>query len=332
MDQRAGTYVADSKISVGEYGARWLASQLQHRDRSRDTLDNRWRLHIEPRLGEHRLQAVTRADVQDAVNAWADRLAPNSVLGIYQTLAAILGSAVEDDLIPRTPCRKINLPIVLKHRVVPLTVNQVHHIAETIHPSSRAMVLLAAASGLRLSELRGLTADRVSFHPDGTGTVRVDRQLATTTPTWGPPKTPRSDRSVRIDALAADVVRDHLVRFSPHPSGLIFTGVRGLPLSRSTYSDMWQKATTGLVLPESPSGRSGFHDLRHFHASLLIAAGLSVTAVADRLGHKNSRETLDTYAHLWPNDEDRALAALRDGFWEQTQSRSLHIVAGQSVI
>lgn len=50
--------------------------------------------------------------------------------------------------------------------------------------------------------------------------------------------------------------------------------------------------------------------LRHHHASLLIGAGLSPRAVADRLGHKDVAETLNTYSHLWPSDQERALDAI----------------------
>jgi integrase len=40
-----------------------------------------------------------------------------------------------------------------------------------------------------------------------------------------------------------------------------------------------------------------------------------VTAVADRLGHQDSTETLRTYAHLWPNDEERSRDAIAAGLW-----------------
>lgn len=48
-----------------------------------------------------------------------------------------------------------------------------------------------------------------------------------------------------------------------------------------------------------------FHDLRHFHASLLIDAGLSPVEVAHRLGHANASFTLDTYAHLFKKESTR---------------------------
>ena len=53
-----------------------------------------------------------------------------------------------------------------------------------------------------------------------------------------------------------------------------------------------------------------FHELRHFYASLLIDGGESVKVVQTRLGHATADETLNTYAHLWPDSEDRSRAAV----------------------
>ena len=47
------------------------------------------------------------------------------------------------------------------------------------------------------------------------------------------------------------------------------------------------------------------HDLRHFDASALIAGGAHVKQVQERLGHASAVITLQTYAHLWPGDDDR---------------------------
>lgn len=53
--------------------------------------------------------------------------------------------------------------------------------------------------------------------------------------------------------------------------------------------------------------------LRHFYASLLIDGGESVKFVQSRLGHASADETLNTYAHLWPDTEDRSRAAVQAG-------------------
>ena len=51
------------------------------------------------------------------------------------------------------------------------------------------------------------------------------------------------------------------------------------------------------------------HDLRHFYASGLIAAGCDVVTVQRALGHAKATTTLNTYAHLWPTAEDRTRTA-----------------------
>jgi len=52
------------------------------------------------------------------------------------------------------------------------------------------------------------------------------------------------------------------------------------------------------------------HDLRHSCASLLISEGVSIVAVSNRLGHKDVKQTLNTYSHLMPADTDKSLSIL----------------------
>ena len=52
------------------------------------------------------------------------------------------------------------------------------------------------------------------------------------------------------------------------------------------------------------------HDLRHTHATLLLAAGVNPKLVSDRLGHSSVAFTLDTYAHAIPGQQAEAAAAL----------------------
>lgn len=54
----------------------------------------------------------------------------------------------------------------------------------------------------------------------------------------------------------------------------------------------------------------GFHELRHHYASLLISSGCSVTVVQKRFGHATAQETLDTYSHLWPDDNEKTTYAV----------------------
>jgi integrase len=84
----------------------------------------------------------------------------------------------------------------------------------------------------------------------------------------------------------------------------LFLGDAGLPPHQNTVGYWWRKTAKA-------AGLSGYtlHDLRHFYASGLIAAGCDVVTVQRALGHSKATTTLNTYAHLWPTAEDRTRAA-----------------------
>lgn len=295
---------ATSMLTFGEYAEEWRKQRLHHRPSTALAAEGTFRRILLPSLGHLRLDAVTRADVQAAVVQWSERLAPSTVQVAYGYVASVYRHAVEDKLVPFTPCVRINLPAKPVERVRPLTVQQVEIIASRVPAWYRAMVVVDAATGLRGGELRGLTEDRVT---EGDVLV-IDRQLVAIKdgqPVFGPPKSDAGVRTVAAGEVAAAALAKHRDRYPLGPEGLIFVNRGRSPISRGDMSEVWRSATRDLKLRP----RSGWHDLRHFHASLLIAAGLSPRAVADRLGHADVAETLRTYAHLWPSDQARAVAA-----------------------
>ena len=56
--------------------------------------------------------------------------------------------------------------------------------------------------------------------------------------------------------------------------------------------------------------RIRIHDFRHSHASLLANMGINIQEVARRLGHAKIEMTWNTYSHLYPREEERAIAVL----------------------
>jgi len=84
-------------------------------------------------------------------------------------------------------------------------------------------------------------------------------------------------------------------------TGLVFTTTKAGAITHKVAWQIWRTSADAIGLPAG----EGWHQLRHFHASLLIAGGASPVAVAHRLGHKDATETLRTYAHLWPDDDER---------------------------
>lgn len=306
-----GTHVQSHRMRFGEYGDDWVQSQIHHRDSTQEQVHIRWTRNIRPALGHLPLRDIAPRHVQNAVRGWSTDLAPATVKLAYGYTAAIFKSAVRDRLIPTSPCVEINLPEMDDGAVVPLTLEQVQQIAANMTGRYVGMVWLAAATGMRSGELRGLTLDRMKLGEHLV--IKVDRQLTRhgAAPGWGKPKTPSSIRTITVDDVSAGKLARHMIDYPPHPTGLIFTSRTHGGVPRTSIGTAWRNAVDGMGLPD----RSGWHMLRHFHASMLIAAGMSPTAVAARLGHKDVTETLHTYAHLWPNDEERMIAAVETQLW-----------------
>jgi len=59
-----------------------------------------------------------------------------------------------------------------------------------------------------------------------------------------------------------------------------------------------------------PSRINGMHALRHYYASALLEAGVSIRAVSEYLGHADPGFTLRVYAHLMPTSDERARQAM----------------------
>lgn len=77
----------------------------------------------------------------------------------------------------------------------------------------------------------------------------------------------------------------------------------------------WHSALRGAGV--TPGRDAGFHQLRHHHASLLLAEGVDIRTLADYLGHSDPGFTLRTYCHLLSSGADRARRAVEMAFADQ---------------
>ncbi|MBD2760041.1 site-specific integrase [Yimella sp. cx-573] len=316
-DKLAGSYVTPTTVTFGAYVERWLTLQVQQSEGTRDQAERRLRLGPVAAFGDVPIRLVTRAMVQDLVVAETERTSPATARLTFTYTRAVFNAAVRDRLIAVSPCTRINLPRVVVSEWIP-SVGDVQTLVGRLEDSRwrpwgrfRAAVLVAAGSGLRPGELRSLTVDRVT--PAG---LVVDRQLtrgsAGRRVEWGPLKTSASVRTVPLAASTRAALEGHLEDYPRGPEGLVFAGGRGGVWTRQGAGEVWARVTEGLGFPD----RSGWHALRHHHASLLIAAGSSPRAVADRLGHEDPAETLRTYSKLWPSDQALMLAAVEAAYGE----------------
>lgn len=161
----------------------------------------------------------------------------------------------------------------------------------------RALVVLLAGTGLRISEALGLQVPDVDFLR---ATLRVERQRDSRREGFLPPKTRSSVRTVPLGRVVLDELAAHLAAHGAADDGSLFTDDLGRPLTYSLWKHAWARLGTGCKT----------HDLRHYAVSALIAGGASVKQVQMILGHASAAVTLGVYAHLWPGDDERARTIL----------------------
>ncbi len=305
---KRGTHVNPSNVAVAEAARAWAAAR-PHRPSTAARCEVYVRAHLDTTaLGARPIGEVKPSEVQAWVTDRSRVLAPSTLRNLYGFLRSVFGAAVEDHVVAASPCtRRIALPKQQRRRVVPLTVAQVAALADAVPDHCRAMVLTQAGLGLRVGELLALHVEDVDFLRRE---VRIERQLAPAGRAFTDPKTPSSRRTIPLPTMVAEALAGH-VRVFPPVDGLLFSSRLGNPYRHDTYgSRVFVPAAKRAGLPAGTTT----HDLRHHYASVLIAAGESVVAVAERLGHETAALVLSTYGHLMPDSEDSTRRAV-DAAW-----------------
>lgn len=155
------------------------------------------------------------------------------------------------------------------------------------------------ASGCRLGEALGLRWEDIS-PLDGTVTIQRSVHYLRGQLVVGRPKTRSGERTV---ALPHSIIA--LLGFSPERQGWVFAGRDGQPLRHDVVEKAMRRLCHGLGLqPITP------HQLRHLHASLLLAGGLPLPNVSKRLGHANTQVTAAVYSHALPGRDREAVRLL----------------------
>ena len=146
--------------------------------------------------------------------------------------------------------------------------------------------------------------------------VRVEQQLEERTRARVEPKTPRSRRTIPLPAFVGEALAEHLQQWPPLDDGTLFYGPRSRrPYDHNHYGTrIFGAAVKRLSVAATFPAGTTTHDLRHHYASVLIAGGESVLAVAERLGHEDAVMVLKIYAHLMPDSEDRTRKVV-DAAW-----------------
>ncbi len=351
-----GRFVEPDRITVGAYLEDvWLpavkSSVGPSQYTSYQTILER---HIKKHIGDVKLQKLTephvirmyrelertghRYSTDDAPRG----LAPKSVRHVHAMLHRALNDAVEWRYVPRNVAESKKTKPPRPKRQADMKVWTAEELqrflaavqSDRLFPFWRFLAL----TGVRRGEGLALQWSDVDLRA-GVASIARARTIHGTSA----PKTERSRRSLDLDPQTVAVLKswrkrqlEERLRWGElwSDTGLVFTrengngyhpdGITGIferlqrqhNDAKKKEAEERKKAGDATAQPEGLLPRIRLHDLRHTHATLLLASGVNAKIVSERLGHASVAFTLTVYAHVLPGQQKEAigrLAALVDG-------------------
>ena len=281
--------------------------------------------YILPILGKTRVTKLKAAQIDHFYSVLRERggiggrpLSPASIHQVHAILRRALQQGVKWEWIATNPAALATTPRVRQFKVEPPDPDAVMRLIEAASKEDlgfACFLIVAATTGARRGELCALRWNSVDLMGE-TMTIAGSVVEGPRSQLFEKDTKTHGSRKIAIDTLTIAALKAHHLRskglagecgaslaqdafvFSPDPGGL-----RPMPPNDVTKAFMRLRDRTGL---ESVR----LHDLRHFAATRLLSAGVSVRTVSGRLGHASASMTLGVYAHfLEVSDREAAKSA-----------------------
>jgi integrase len=327
-----GSYTEPAKTTVAQFFERWLAHMAsQVAPRTHERYSELALKNIVPLLGAVRLSGLRPEQIGTAYakalangrRDGAGGLSPRTVHHMHRILRQALAEAVRWRMLTTNAADLVNPPKVERRSMQTYDMPETAILIEAAR-GTRILVpaLLAVLCGLRRGEILALRWRHLDIE---TGQLAVVESLEQTT-TGLRFKETKSGRA-RTVALSATVVaelRAHRTRQAKtllrlgirlNPETLIVAREDGEPMQPRSLTHEWQKLVSRRKLRSVR-----FHDLRHAHATHLLASGVHPKIASERLGHSSVGITLDLYSHVTRGMQADA-AALVDAALQAAISR-----------
>ena len=311
MDSGRWIHPMAGKETLQVYAERWVETRLVRgrplAPRTAELYRAQLKNHIVPTLGStplHQLEA-------SAIRAWYGTLSgptgPGQVTAAkcYRLLRAICTTAVDDNLIARNPCSIRGAGQERSSERPMFTLAQVQALVDAVEDRWRALILLAAWTGLRIGELSALRREHLDLQACTVSVKSAVVDVIGQGRSYGPPKSAAGRRAVAIPPHIIGDLERHLAMYAqPGAHGLVFVGPKGGPLRRNNFaSRVWGPAAEAAGLPAG----SHLHDLRGWSATIAARHGATTKELMHRLGHASPAAAL-RYQHA-EQERDAALAA-----------------------
>lgn len=312
VTEHGDTQASSSKGTFGHVLDEWM--RLIRKRRSPTTIAEYERIiarRLKPELGDIPLAKLTTRDFDQLFTRMeAAGLASGTIHQTRAVARAALNQAIKWGWTATNPAKLASPPPLRREKANPPPLDQLHLVIEHARQHDVGLALLFAVSvalGTRPSETIGLQWQDIDWDA---GSVFISRGVVAVNNRGHVKETKTYEtRVVEIDDKTLALLADFRGAMEQRAREAI--GPRGR-LTKNAYvfsrhpdgSQFLEPAAVGKAFTRSAKavGLDGvsLYDLRHLHASMLLAAGVDVVTVSKRLGHANTSTTLNVYAHMMP--------------------------------
>lgn len=242
--------------------------------------------HITPHFHNYKLKDLRPIHIEEFYNCERKKYKEKTVLQAHAILSRALTDAVRNNLITKNPCKLVDSPSPPEYPISVPSMELFWDMVVAAEGTEHLIpILLAGLCGLRREEIFGLTWNDIDFD-NATLTVR---QVVTTAREGLDIKIPKTKLSARTISIPDPV----LEVLSQNKSVGYVMSKNGKVAHPGHYSHRFKNFIDTNKFPS----KTGLHKLRHFHATLLLDAGVPLKYAQSRLGHSNINMTAH-YQHL----------------------------------
>jgi integrase len=326
-ETKNGTSVDPSRMTVAAFLERWIEHmEGQVSPRSHERYAEIARKNIVPLLGGLGLTKLQPAHVSQAYakaltsgrRDGSGGLSPRTVTHMHRVLREALQQAVRWQLLARNPADAVKSPKVERQQMSVLDTDATAELIETARETALFVpILLGVRCGLRRGEVVALRWRNVDLERGQISVVASAEQ----TNHGVREKEPKNGkgRTVVLSATEVEELGSHRVR---QAQALLALGVRLTDdhhvAARADGQALQPRSLTHAFVKfaRQHGFRIRLHDLRHSHATHMLASGVHPKIAQERLGHSSVGITLDLYSHVLPGMQAEAVnrvdAMLRD--------------------
>ncbi len=298
-----GVFIKESGMTVAELLSEWLAQSERVLRPTTYYVYCRYVKLLTPLLPDVKARELKRKQAEEFLQELQTRYKTSTVRYCRRLLSTAYNYAVREELLTKNPFQGIKVS-GKKRTYTVWTAEQANQFLAAMKEKGESYrgnwryytaFLLALRTGMRKSEILGLRWKNVDLDNGIIYVVETIHELYGQHAKYiGDPKSEASRRRIYIDDELVAHLREHKERQGELADYLI-TSRNGNPVHPRNLTNSMQDVIATEGLP-----RLRFHDLRHTHVSLMLAAGVDIKSLQERLGHSRIETMFNIYSHLIP--------------------------------